>query len=480
MAFGKGRPSLCFSLCALTSVACIGGLDPKTVAPRDDFATTRDPPPLSAAHALEDLDQALALFRGAYAAPEGRNPVPDPDAVAAARARITERSALSPRAFAGLLRTLFWQPDGHLAFAYGGPSAIRVAAKAEAGALVSEPLVKGDATARVGTCASEHATAARAPSRLGTVPTLDGSFVLAAIGSYADESIVCELEAVPEPRLVTFRRARSANPALRRVTFEDDGALPIVHLGTLDASAFDSLTALPSLARTLRGERGFLLDLRGNRGGSVRFAEAFLQELSAVPLRRLDERHVVSIAAAEGRANTIRERLSAAGPGTAAAAYLEAELATEEAEVAALRRIHAPRTEVVTRGVTIPGLAPSPLLGPSVIVIDEGCASACEMTVAMARQLPSAIVVGRSTRGSMAVGEIATFHLRWSTITITMGTRAYTDPSGAFDESTGYLPDVWMDPEKALAFARRVILDGNAPGRRGSGIESHARTRATR
>jgi hypothetical protein len=81
------------------------------------------------------------------------------------------------------------------------------------------------------------------------------------------------------------------------------------------------------------------------------------------------------------------------------------------------------------------------------------------MMLSLARQIPGVIVAGQSTRGSMAVGELALFRLPASGVTITLGTRAFTDPRGDFAETRGYLPDLWIDEEEALADAIKLATN---------------------
>jgi C-terminal processing protease CtpA/Prc len=99
----------------------------------------------------------------------------------------------------------------------------------------------------------------------------------------------------------------------------------------------------------------------------------------------------------------------------------------------------------------------------AVFLVDAGCASACEMMIAMVRQIPGALVVGTNTHGGMSVGELAIFRLRHSGIAITFGTRAFGDPLGDFDESRGFLPDLWIGDDDPLATAKRLARTSPEP-----------------
>src|SRR5262249_21320176 len=161
------------------------------------------------------------------------------------------------------------------------------------------------------------------------------------------------------------------------------------------------------LARDLRDAPAFIIDLRGNTGGDYALAEPFVLALTDRTLRKLDEREVRSVAAAEGRANSARRRIAAGEVPLDERPTFLAHIAAREAEARALRAAAAPPTEITTRGATVHGTARTPLRARAVFLIDHGCASACEMMIALARQIPGVILAGEHTRGGMAIGELA-------------------------------------------------------------------------
>ena len=243
------------------------------------------------------------------------------------------------------------------------------------------------------------------------------------------------------------------------------GDVPVLTLRTFDNADVEALRELPRLGRRLRESPGFVVDLRGNGGGNYGFAEPFLLELTSAELRRLDEREVVSVAAAEGRANAVRRRIATGEVPAGARAHFDAELSALEAQARELRAAGAPRSEVLARNRRVRGRAPHPLSGRAVFLVDAGCASACEMMLAMARQIPGVIVVGQSTRGGMAVGELALFQLRRSGVAISFGTRAFSDPLGDFQEERGFLPDLWIGGGDPVAIAKDVARGALGPRR---------------
>jgi hypothetical protein len=236
------------------------------------------------------------------------------------------------------------------------------------------------------------------------------------------------------------------------------GPVPRLVVRTFDSAAAEELAGLPALGRRLRELPAFVVDLRGNGGGNFGFAASFVLELTDAPLRALDEREVVSVAAAEGRSNSARRRLALGEVPPPAEPVFQAHVAALDAEAEALRARGAARAERVVEGGALAGRAPGPLKGRAVFLVDQGCASACEMAVALARQIPGVIIAGEPTRGSMAAGEIALFRLPRSGITLSLGTRAFHDPLGGFAETRGFLPDVPIEgtlaADRAAALAR--------------------------
>jgi hypothetical protein len=374
----------------------------------------RDPRDVSGPEAAEDLDAAVRAFDQAYAGLDGLPRLPLPGTIAAVRARLVARARWEPAELAIELAALFRVPDGHLAFGYGGHAPLRLAAW---------PWIGG-----------EGSSPAAPPSRRVALAFPDGSAVAGAPG---DPRGAVELVPGKVPRLV---------------------------LRTLDSAAAAELERLPALARRLRAAPAFVVDLRGNGGGNYQYAERFVLELTDARLARLGEREVVSAAAAAGRANSARRRLVRGEVPPGARALFEDHIAALEAEAAALEAEGGGRREIVTEGGVVRGLAPGPLAGRAVFLVDRGCASACEMLLALARQIPGVVVAGEPTRGSMAAGELALFRLPRSGVTVSLGTRGFRDPLGDFVETRGFLPDVPATGRGAEAEAERVARSrGPAP-----------------
>ncbi|AUX35031.1 MULTISPECIES: S41 family peptidase [Sorangium] len=391
-----------------------------------------EPRTVSSAEAILDLDDARYAFEHAYAGLDGRPPAPSPLALARAEAALRGRAAWRPGELARLLRDVFAAPDGHLAFGHGG----------------------------------------RAPLRLTAAPAAAPALAPAAPAACAGRGADARTEAPPRP----LDPPRRPGPPVE-LTQSRDG-VPVLAIRTFSAAAAPALAALPALAAELRRAPAFVVDLRGNAGGNYLFAERFALALTDAPLCALDEREVISVAAAEGRANSARRRLARGDvPPEARPRFVE-HLAALERVAGALRgraadrAAAAPRVDLTTRGAVVRGRAAGPLEGRAVFLVDRGCASACEMLLALVRQIPGVLVVGQNTRGGMSVGELALFRLPRSGVTLSLGTRAYRDPLGDFVELRGFEPDVRLDGADVVEGAAALALRGAPSGARRRGART--------
>ncbi|WP_437478177.1 S41 family peptidase [Sorangium sp. So ce1014] len=443
--------------CAALSCAALSCAPAPALSPATEPAPLRslriadgdldgEPRTVSAAEALRDLDDARYAFEHAYAGLDGRSPSPSPLAIARAQGALRSRAAWRPGELARLLRDVFAAPDGHLAFGHGGRAPLWLASTPPPS--TPPPATPPPATPPPAPRLERAAAAETAP--------------LAAPPWRRD---------APPRRLDSPRRLGHGPPV--ELTRSRDG-VPVLAIRTFSSAAAPALAALPALAAELRRAPAFVVDLRGNAGGNYLFAERFALALTDAPLCALDEREVLSVAAAEGRANSVRRRLARGDVPDEARPRFVDHLAALERLAGTLRAravdrgATAPRADLTTRGAQIRGRAAGPLEGRAVFLVDRGCASACEMLLALVRQIPGVLVAGQNTRGGMSVGEIAFFRLPRSGVTLSFGTRAFRDPLGDFAELRGFEPDVRLDgadlAEEAAALALRGAPSG-APRR---------------
>ncbi|AKT39170.1 uncharacterized protein CMC5_033170 [Chondromyces crocatus] len=460
---------------ALSQLGCMAAIG-RASAPSwriADTAFDRDPQAVSAAEAVEELRHVTRVFDEAYAGVDGGQRSPSAHALTRAHARVQAKPRWEPEELTRLLRDVFQRPDGHLSFGYGGQAPLRLMAGPRRRPYVTAPIERVDADGGLWLGEERFAGCTLGARGVEVLPTPEGRFVLGvfAVGPETAEVPCFSAEGAPAQLALHTTDAEVAPRATGAVTFTRQGEVPVLSIRTFDNGAALELDTLPAMAAALRTTPGFVLDLRGNGGGNYRYAEAFLLALTDEPMQRLSEREVRSAAAAEGRANSARRRLGRGDVPAEAEARFMAHIAKLEAQAEELRVRGAPREDVVTEGALVRGHAAGPLRARAVLLVDDGCASACEMLVSMARQLPSVIIAGQPTRGGMAVGEVALFQLPRSGIQVSLGTRAFKDALGDFEEMRGFLPDVWIEGDDpvseaaALAQRREPAARGDAEAR---------------
>jgi hypothetical protein len=451
----------------------------------------RPPRDVSATEAIADVDVAIRAFHEAYAGLDGLSRTPPEHAVRRTKERLGERGSWAPRGLMLELVRLLGRPDGHLSFGYGGPEPLRVFASPRREPRLSDALFErigssmwfGDSqlvSCNVGGPLEEAFV--RSASGLFRLGVFDGRAGSASCRVANPTGVAAEVDvplrgsdaslgdsgAIPARALVTRSPATTGGHAVelyREPVFGGDTSIVVLAIRTFDSAAEAELAVLPAVGESLRKERAFVVDLRGNAGGNYGFAERFVLSLTDRTLQRLDEREVLSVAAAEGRANSARRRLHRGEVPRSAEPLFRTHLAALEREADAMRdRGPGARDDRVTRGRAVRGTGRGPLRGRAVFLVDGGCASACEMALALARQIPGVVLAGHNTRGGMAVGELALFELPHSALTILLGTRAFRDPSGKFAETRGFLPDVWLDGRDALRGAVDLASGTNRKG----------------
>lgn len=266
----------------------------------------------------------------------------------------------------------------------------------------------------------------------------------------------------PEPPLCTLRdpdgTTRGARVALERLELSDgrgpafarrQAPFPWLRLRTLFVNRREAIDAFIASAAEVRDAPVVVLDVRGVGGGADRYLNRWFRDLTSEDLRywRTDALHSeVTLQGALNFWECVRSGVDSDAEG---AAWLDARVARARREIETAMRERGPFREREREHLPVPGRAPSPFAGRLILLVDRGCASACETSVLLARQLDGALVVGENTEGTMKVGELASYRLPNSGVWLSAGRRAHRDPRvpEGFPEGRGYLPDLWLDGE---------------------------------
>lgn len=225
-----------------------------------------------------------------------------------------------------------------------------------------------------------------------------------------------------------------------------DAPFPWLRLRSLMNTQSGALDRFVASAETVRDAPVVVVDLRHTGGGSDRFLRDFFGHLSATELAYWHTGTLRSDTMLQGSLNfwtCVRASSPADGSGRA---WLDARILRAEREIdAGMNR--GPFREILRREMPVAPTASTTFTGRLVLVVDRGCASACETAVVLARQLPGTIVIGENTGGVMKVGELRWYRLPESRVWISLGHRSHDDPRDEFQESVGFQPDVWLSGE---------------------------------
>jgi hypothetical protein len=232
--------------------------------------------------------------------------------------------------------------------------------------------------------------------------------------------------------------------------FEERAAgFPWLRVRSLATSHGGALERFVATGPTLRDEPVIVLDVRGMGGGSDRFLLRWFKELTSERMPYFRTHTLESEVTLQGALNfwgCIRTNTRSAD--AEGRDWLRRRVSGAERELDERMRQRGPFREMVTEHDIIAGHASSPLSGRILLVVDRGCASACETSVIMARHFPGTLVVGENTQGTMKVGELRSYRLPGSGISVSAGHCVHEDPGypDTFPEGIGYAPDLWLRP----------------------------------
>lgn len=308
------------------------------------------------------------------------------------------------------------------------------------------------------------------------------------------ESLRCIYEDEGEVTIAMERMPRidHAGPAFERI----EAPFPWLRLRTLFTDRRTALDEFVATAVTLRNESVIVLDMRQAGGGSDRFLIRWFRRLTSQPIAYWETDALASEATLQGALTFWGCVRAFGGADEGGREWLDARLERARRELDVAMRERGVFRDRTREARVLDGLAPGPYRGRLVLVVDRGCSSACETSVLLARQLPGTLIVGENTDGTMKVGELRWYRLPESRVWISLGMRVHHDPEGRFEESRGFLPDLWLDgrtPDdhiRALAACladescaaqlprhertERVTPGRSAPGSKGSSSSSDA------
>jgi Peptidase family S41 len=212
----------------------------------------------------------------------------------------------------------------------------------------------------------------------------------------------------------------------------------------------EGIEALPGMAQELASARALVFDLRGNPGGGEEPGIELARALTSDAFDGIVGYQVISTERYEGQLNSMACRKR---PSPGHLAYLreaEAHLAELRARGAQSRFTREPPERMY-------GTATRPYPGSVVLLVDNGCASACEGFVRVFGQL-GAVVVGRHTIGANEYANLGTFRLPGSGLILHLAPDWFAAPRPDLlaQDLVGFSPDVWIDAPSPLDAAREI------------------------
>ena len=430
---------------AMSLAACGGAPPPATPDQRravsellipEGECRAAGPRRVSRAEALADLERLEQLFERGYAGYE---------AVAAERWSEASRSvraglpdSMTPRALRDrIARAYRFLDDNHVGFWIFDPERDWVSTGSHARPFAGAPLTRdGDGFRDEG----GRALAGCEPSLASVVRPLQTGATLELV------PVIVAEEPPPPIRCGAVELALEPLgelPVSRGPAFEREGGEVV--LRSLMTTQADGLERFVAAAEALRREPLVRLDVHGTGGGADRYLVRFFGAFAGTRIDYWTTGALTSETTLQGAANFWRcVRASSTDAGSAGRAWLDDRIARAEQDLdqAAPR---APFRELRHERMHVPVRAPRPFAGRLIVVTGPGCASACETTVLLARQIPGTWIVGQNTSGTMKVGELRWYRLEESAVWVALGRREHRAPGGGFEEGRGFVPDVWID-----------------------------------
>ncbi|MCA9424725.1 MAG: hypothetical protein KC994_06600 [Candidatus Omnitrophica bacterium] len=226
---------------------------------------------------------------------------------------------------------------------------------------------------------------------------------------------------------------------------------PRIEIRTFSALVGLDLDQFRESAERAKDFDSVVVDLRGNQGGSDRYAREWLETLFGAPAKGWNISELVSPVTLQGNVLLHQWLLSHARNGAekkeigGRLAYAIEQL--DQAEKESIER----HWEKFSGESMSDPQTNQPFNGKLVLLVDSNTSSSAETFVLMARQFPQTVVLGENTHGMARFGEIKLYRLPNSGFWIQAGSKHFEDPSGRFEEGRGFLPDYWLETSDPIS-----------------------------
>ncbi|MEJ6951335.1 S41 family peptidase [Natronospora cellulosivora (SeqCode)] len=224
-------------------------------------------------------------------------------------------------------------------------------------------------------------------------------------------------------------------------TRREEEGIPVIRVNSLmhTESNLESLNRFVEEGKELANEEAIIIDLRGNSGGSDSFAsnwfKSFLGREISSNIIYIDLKTEIS---RQVFLNNVREMNND---------QKLIELVNE-------------RFYPVNSGWGEPILhLPERIDNYTLllVLIDSRTASAGENFVRQLRQVNNVVLIGSNTRGLIITGNVGSYSLPNSNFKVNSPVSLAFDTDLVYREGMGYMPDIWVDPNKALEIALELV-----------------------
>lgn len=252
-------------------------------------------------------------------------------------------------------------------------------------------------------------------------------------GDYLEQIVGWET-AVFDPPVTTYKM------------YYTDSDIPVV-ISRLFPAEDANLPQFVADASDLAAEPIVIVDIRGNSGGSGRWAEQWVENLTGVVPAATKIMSVLwTETVVQGKINAV----SYLGYSGEITDFLQADLAFVQNG--------APELWVTHHLPSTPPIANDNQL--VVVLMDKGTASSAESFIGYLRQLENVIFIGENSGGIGQFGELARFVLPNTGLSVFFGTKLFLPPDFSLTEGIGFLPDLWVPTDQALDLSLAAIEAG--------------------